>query len=289
MKIHLLEKRLYEKIEWPEKAKIALSIVFNVEAWSTDQDSLAFVAPFPADAKTKKDTVVVTDREYAQKVGLWRLLDILDRYQVKMTAVVSGLAAERYPQMIKEIEGRGHEVAGHSYDQARKLITLNPEEEKEDIKNSVSVLEKTTGKKILGWMSQTARCTERTAELLVQNGIIWHSDYLDDDLPYIRDINGKILVIIPYSLITNDISIYMRQHKDPQGALQLTLYEFRALYEEGGTYPKMMSYGLHPFITGRPGRALAFKEFIEYVTKLPNVWIAKRIEIADWWLKHYPK
>ena len=72
------------------------------------------------------DTNVVNDREYAQKVGLWRLLDILDYYNIKMTAVVSGLAAERYPQMIKEIDERGHEIAGHSYDQSRHLVTLDP-------------------------------------------------------------------------------------------------------------------------------------------------------------------
>ena len=281
-----MEKKLYRKIEWPDKAKIALSIVFNVEAWSADRTEVPFVSPFPSNAKTEKDSVVVTDREYAQNVGLWRLLDSLDQYHVKMTALVSGLFAERYPEIVKEIDERGHEVAGHSYDQGRKLITLDPQEEREDIRMSFSALQKATQKKPLGWMSQTARCTERTAGYLAEEGALWHSDYLDDDLPSLLDVNGKRMVAIPYSLITNDMAIYTRQQKDPQEALRLAIYEFDALYQEGEATPKMMSYGLHPFISGRPGRARAFKEFIDYVSRKQNVWFARRIDIAHWWLKH---
>ncbi len=284
-----MEKRLYEKVEWPNQARIALSLVFNVEAWSSQQGPVPFVSAFPGDAKTQRDTVAVTDREYGQKVGLWRLLDILDRYGVKMTAVVSGLAAERHPQMIREIFERGHEIAGHSYDQSRKLITLNPEEEGEDIRRTISAIDKAIHQKPQGWMSQTARCTERTAQLLVQSGMIWHSDYIDDDLPYLIDMDGRKLLAIPYNFITNDMVIYLRQQKDPQEALRLVTYEFDALYEEGDKYPKMMSYGLHPFITGRPGRSRAFRDFLEYVTKLPRVWVAKRIEIADWWLEKHSR
>lgn len=284
-----MNKRLYEIVEWPDKARIALSVVFNVEAWSSDTSSLPIVEAFPSNSKTDKDSVIVGFREYAHKVGLWRLLDILDRHQVKMTAVVSGLAAERFPEMVREIEERGHEIAGHSYDQARKLITLDSKEEEEDIKKTISWIEKATHKKPLGWMSQTARCTERTAELLSKYGMVWHSDYVDDDLPYLIQPRGKTLVAIPYSLITNDMPIYIRLQKDPQEALKLVTYEFDALYEEGETYPKMMSYGIHPFITGRPGRAKAFNEFLTYVRRLPKVWVARRIDIANWWLKNYSK
>ena len=285
-----MQKRLYEKVDWPNKARIVLSLVFNIEAWSLDQSLLPVYSPFPSNAKTQMDSNVVNDREYAQKVGLWRLLDILDYYNIKMTAVVSGLAAERYPQMIKEIDERGHEIAGHSYDQSRHLVTLEPEEEKEDIKKTISAIEKAIHKKPIGWMSQAARCTERTAEILVQNGMIWHSDYLDDDLPYFVRVNKKTLLAIPYDcFISNDLPIYIKQQRTAEEALKLLIYEFDALYEEGQKYPKIMSYGIHPYITGRPGRAKAFKEFIEYVTKLPNVWVAKRIEIAKWWFDNYSK
>lgn len=75
-----------------------------MEAWPSDQSELPIFSPLPSNAKTQGDTNVVIDREYGQKVGLWRLLDILDHYNIKMTAVVNGLAAERYPQMIREIE-----------------------------------------------------------------------------------------------------------------------------------------------------------------------------------------
>jgi allantoinase len=285
-----MQKRLYDRVEWPNKAKVALSIVFNIEAWSSPLSALPVYSAFPSNAKTQSDSNVVNDREYAQKVGLWRLLDILDHYKIKMTAVVSGLAAERYPKMVKEIGERGHEIAGHSYDQTKHLITLGPEEEKEDIRKTISAIEKVIHKKPLGWMSQSARCTERTAELLVESGMIWHSDYLDDDLPYFIRKNEKKLLAIPYDcFMCNDLPIYIKQQQSPKEALGLLIYQFDALYEEGEKYPKMMSYGIHPFITGRPGRAKAFREFIEYVTKLPRVWVAKRIEIADWWSENYSK
>ena len=145
------------------------------------------------------------------------------------------------------------------------------------------------GKRPEGWY--TGRNSPNTRKLIIEEGgFLYDSDAYDDDLPYWAnefDADSKHL-IIPYTLDVNDM-----RFASPQGfnsGDQFFNYlkdSFDALYREGETSPKMMSVGMHARILGRPGRIIAMRKFLEYISTFDNVWLCSRREIADHWYKNF--
>ncbi len=271
-------------VRWPEDARLAVSIVINVEWWSTETPS-PFFFPFPPNAKTDRDSLTVTDREYGYRVGLGRMLDLFDRYRIKTTMVVSGLAAEVRPEVIQGIHDRGHEVAGHGYDQKDYLVSLTPEEETESVRKSAEAIEQVIGERPIGWMSPAARSTPHTSRILLDHGFRYHSDSLADDLPYREKVDKRSILVIPYTMLNNDHRLFNYGNPPmlPSALVDWLRYEFDALHEEGSKIARMMSIGLHPYVTGRPGRMRALEEFLRYAKGLPDIWFPRRDEIANWW------
>ncbi|MBI2368945.1 MAG: polysaccharide deacetylase family protein [Deltaproteobacteria bacterium] len=277
-----------DRIEWPNSARLALSVVLNVELFTSEKPS-GFHQPVPSGTLAERDTLTVTDRAYGYNAGLPRLLEILARHGVRSSVALNGLVAERDPDLVRRLHAAGHEIMGHGYDQAVFLITLRREEEAEHIARTVAAIERAIGERPVGWLSHAARATESTAELLAQHGFRYHCDDVSDDLPFLTTAGGRPILIVPYSLLNNDFQFYAfgKPPLTPDEAVTCLRREFDVLYAEGARCPKMMTYGVHPYVTGRPGRCWAFEQFLMYAKSFPGVWFARRDEIAEWWLQRY--
>ena len=136
----LQEIFLGEKLQWPEPYRCAVNFVFNYQG----------AEGLEPDAKGRIDAEEYARREYGPRVGIWRILRLLDKYQIKATFVTCGALAERYPDTVKAIHAAGHDVAGHGYHH-EKAWKLTQEEELETMRKTVDVLTGLTGKKIDGW------------------------------------------------------------------------------------------------------------------------------------------
>jgi len=139
----------------------------------------------------------------------------------------------------------------------------------------------------LGWY--TGRCSPHTRDLVMEEGgFLYDSDSYCDDLPYWLKKGKKKQLIIPYTLDNNDMRFATNQGFNTGDQFYTYLKDsFDALYEEGNINPKMMSVGLHCRLIGRPGRMQSLKKFLDYVLKHSDVWICKRIDIANHWIKYY--
>ena len=284
-------RRREEPIEWPNKARIAIVLTVAIE-WSDEiaqggkGSAFAALPDFPKDAVCKIDFPQVSMWEYGGKVGVWRLLDLLDRYAIKASFVTNGLVAERYPDATREIIKRGHEIVGHGYDQGVLLCRLNPEEERQAIRKTVSAIKEVTGVfPVGGWVSPAYRSTTNTPRFLAEEGVLSLSDYQDDDLPYSINVESRKFIIVPHSSEVNDYRWFLGF--TPRQIFEFFKDYFDVLYEEGRTHPKMMNVATHPWLSGRPHRTKALEAIIQYAKSFPNVWFAKREEIARWWLEHY--
>lgn len=281
----------YPRIAWPNGARIAISFVINFEEGSerspllgdpvADPTGEAFAVP-----AGQRRLINESLFEYGARVGFWRLVDIFDRYDVKITAFACGMALELNPEAAREITARGHEAASHGYRWAPGGFRSR-EEERDYIRRAVEAGERTTGERPLGWFS--VGNTEHTRELLVEEGgFVYDCDSFADDLPYFVNVKGKRWLVIPYDLVTND-GLFSRPpgYSEPMDFFYQLKAAFDWLYQEGATHPQMMSVGLHKRFAGRPARANALEEFIRYARSFPGVWFARRIDIARWWLEHY--
>ena len=131
------------------------------------------------------------------------------------------------------------------------------------------------------------RHTEYTIELLLEEGFIWHGDAVNDDVPYLIELNGKRILEIPYrNAISglNDTGMY-RQGKTARDLLQAFKDEFDILYEESETEPKMLTLGMHCQMAW-PATGKLYDEAIRYAKSFPDVWFARRIDIAKWILQN---
>ena len=281
------------KVEWPDGARIAISVVVNYEEGSEysllDGDPTREVnnevpSPLPLD---ERDLANESFFEYGSRAGIWRLLSILDEYDVKATFFCCALALERNPYVGPEIVRREHEVFGHGY-RWEEYYKMDRDAEREAIRKAVESIQRTTGQRPLGWYTRYGPSVN-TRELVVEEGgFLYDCNAYNDDLPYYTEVNGKKWLVVPYSLEVNDTKFWRGGMSNPSDFYETMKNTFDRLYYEGAANPKMMSIGLHCRIAGRPSRAVALQKFLEYAKGFPNVWFARRIDIARWWLQNYP-
>ena len=281
----------YPRIKWPGGARIAISLVINFEEGSELNPLLGDPVAEPTgeafpDSLGQRRLINESLYEYGSRVGFWRLLEILDKNDVKATGSACGMALELNPESAREITARGHEIASHGYRWAPASIDTM-EEEREYIRKSVDATLRTTGERPLGYHATTS--SGHTRELLVEEGgFVYDTDSYADDLPYFVDVHGKKWLVVPYDITTNDMLFsHLPGYAQPEDFFFQLKEAFDCLYEEGATHPQMMSVGLHLRFAGRPGRGKALDEFIRYAKSFPGVWFARRIDIARWWLEEY--
>ena len=281
------------RVKWPGDARIAISVVVNYEEGSeystldgdeTHEVNNEVPSPVPV---SQRDLANESFFEYGSRVGVWRLMSILDDFSISASFFCCALAVERNPEVGREIVRRGHEVVGHGY-RWEEYYLMDIESEREAIHRTIESLERTTGVKPVGWYTRYAP-SENTRKLVASNGeFIYDSNSYGDDIPYYETVEGEPWLVVPYSLEVNDTRFWRGGMNRPSDFLETLTNTFDLLYEEGLENPKIMNVGLHCRIAGRPSRASVLKQFLAYVDDKPNVWFARRDEIARWWLENYP-
>jgi putative urate catabolism protein len=224
--------------------------------------------------------------EYGSRVGVWRILELFDRYEVPFTVYGVAMAMERNPAAVEALLKAGHEIASHGL---RWINYQNVPEalEREHMQRAIEIHKKLTGERPLGWY--TGRTSPNTRKLVVEDGgFFYDADDYNDDLPWYDTRYGKAQLVVPYTLDANDMRFATAQGFNSGDQFYAYLKDaFDVLYDEGRRIPRMMSVGLHCRLVGRPGRLASLERFLKYV-RGKKVWFARRIDIARHWLKHHP-
>lgn len=265
---------------WPGGAKIAFSLTVLHEWESVPRPR----KPMPHGSHQAIDYLALGTREYGVRFGLPRLLDVLREHHVRATVACSGLVAELFPDSIRAIRDQGHELATHQWDQAiHPPAMASKDEERESLDRAVDALERASGERVVGYMSQGPRPSPYTLELCAEKGFLWTSDYADTDVPYVVDVNGKKLVSVGWVL-----PAYTDNDLVPLGlaaGLQQLEDEFDAHYEEAQRHPMRYRHAAHVHVSGRPGMARMLGQFLSYVQQHEGVWFCTQREMADFWMQ----
>jgi peptidoglycan/xylan/chitin deacetylase (PgdA/CDA1 family) len=200
----------------------------------------------------------------------------LDDTDIKATVCLNAKGAELFPEAVNELHRRGHEIAGHSYTQDLLLPYLTPEAEKEVVQRCKRIVENAVGTRPVGWFSPVAAPTAHTAEILAEEGFIWHGDYNDTDLPYaIETAKGK-LVAIAHSDFTDNRTL----RSSPRDFYNVYKDTFDYLYRHEA--PSLINLTVHAHFGGRPLMSAMLHELLRYMKGFPEVWIARHDEVAEW-------
>ncbi|HYZ29640.1 MAG TPA: polysaccharide deacetylase [Thermoleophilaceae bacterium] len=263
------------KFEWPNGARAACAITFDVDAESA---ILAIDRRYATRAST------MSHQAYGPKVGVPRLMKVLERANVRATFFVPGFTAGRYPDTVRRIVDAGHEVGWHN-DLHEPPYTLSETEERAILERGAEVLEPLTGRRPRGYRAPWWELNERTPELLAGAGFAYDSSLMDDDVPYRLSTSAGSLIELPVHWSLDDWEQYAflpepdigSQIELPSKVLELWTAELDAMRDEGC----LLVITMHPFLSGRPSRAAMVAEFLGRIRERGDVWHATAGEIAD--------
>lgn len=222
--------------------------------------------------------------EYGARTGIWNILELLDKLNVKATFMVCGTTAEKYPDAVRAAHAAGHEIAGMSY-RFDRVRTASAEREHGIVRQTVKALRETSGATIKGWRCPDYRVSDQTLDVLSAQGFQWDSSLLNDDYPCMFDCEGGKLVEIPFTTSTADktfIGYPYPQRGGPQGLTDVWNSEFDYLYRESEHALRFMMLSIQTWATGRPGPLQALKEFVERVKRHNDSRFVRCDEIAGW-------
>ena len=264
---------------WPGGARAAAAISFDVDAES------AILADRP-DAAAR--LTVMSHQAYGPRVGVPRLLRILERRGLRATFFIPGYTADRYPHVVRAIRDAGHEIGHHGY-LHEPVFRATADEEEAYLLRGLEALDRVAGVRPLGYRAPWWETTYRTPALLARHGFRYDSSLMDDDRPYLLatgpDAGSPALVEIPIQWALDDWEQYAFLPdltgsgviESPRKVLELWSAEFDALVAEAGCFVLTM----HPFLSGRASRAVALDELLGRMQATDRVWIATLGEIAE--------
>jgi allantoinase len=292
---------------WPGQARIALQFVLNYEEGSEnnvlhgDAGSETFLSEIiGAQAFPERHLSMESIYEYGSRAGVWRLLRLFEQRNLPLTVFGVAMALKRNPDATHAFQDLGHEIACHGL----RWISyqgMAPDLERAHLEEAVAIFKELTGSAPSGWY--TGRDSVHTRQLIVEHGgFRYDADHYGDDLPFWQqvacsDAGGAPAIrphlVVPYALDTNDMRFAALQGFNSGTQFFDYLKDaFDVLYAEGDpdglNAPKMLSVGLHCRLAGRPARAAALARFLDYVQGHDQVWVARRIDIAEHWHAQHP-
>jgi allantoinase len=273
-----------EPIRWPNGARVAVLVYPNIEHYEFDIPAIGMQS-----FNLVPDIINYAWRDYAPRVGIWRLMDALDKYGMRGTVCLNSSVCDHYPIIIEEGKKRNWEFMGHSVTNSRLLNNLSEEDERKAIRATIQTITKAVGKAPEGWLGPALAETFITPDLLAEEGIRYLCDWCNDDQPYPMKVRKGKLISVPYTVELNDISFFIGMKGSTEGFMQAIKDQFDVLYEEGKTNGRVMAIAVHPFIINVPYRHKYFVQALEYIARQKDVWLTTGGEIANWYYKNYYK
>ncbi|MDO5605998.1 MAG: polysaccharide deacetylase family protein [Paracoccus sp. (in: a-proteobacteria)] len=269
------------RVEWPGSARVALSIVTHVQWFPLDMSAKPFKAP-GALSMPYPDYRYYTNRDYGNRVGIYRILKVLARRGLAASFAVNGAIAARYPAVVDAIIRDGHEIVGHGQDMGRVHHSgLSEAEESGLIAGALSLLRKASGQAVESWLSPGRAQSYLTPELLVRNGVQNCLDWANDDMPYQMRTDDGPLLAMPLAYETDDRVVATEYHHSEPEWVRQVKDRFDVLYRESATHGgRIVSLPLHSWISGMPYRVAYLEEALDYMLGHSGVWVAPVGQIA---------
>ncbi|NIH83347.1 polysaccharide deacetylase family protein [Amycolatopsis granulosa] len=265
-----------EPITWPNGARVAFYVGLNIEHFHVDKPSTSIWA---STNTLVPDPLNYGWRDYGMRVGIWRVIETLDRYGIRASTLLNSEVAEHYPQVIEAGRARNWAWLAHGQTNSRLHANLEIDDEREILADIVTTIEKASGQRPKGWMGPGLTETMNTPRLLAELGLSYVLDWTNDDQPYRLNVPG--LLSVPYTLEVNDLLMFVTKGFTGPQVLQIIKDQFDQLYADSAASGRVMALALHPFVIGQPFRARYLDEALAYIAGHEGVWLTTSDEIAE--------
>jgi allantoinase len=272
------------QIRWPNDARVALWVAPNVEFYELQPPTNPLFTAWGR-VPVPPDVMSYGYRDFGNRVGFWRMLDVLDRHAVRATVSLNVAVLEHFPEIRRAMAEREWAFMGHGLYNTRFLYGISREDERILYRDMQETVRRTTGREIRGMFGPHASLSPHTMDLLAQEGFTYSADWLLDDQPFpIVTASGR-LVGVPYTFEVNDGPLFLGSYADEE-FLQRCRDQFDVLYEEGRESGRVMCVAFHPFLVGQAHRIDYLDQALAYILEHEGVWQTTADEIAAWYLEN---
>lgn len=267
-------------VQWPGGARVALWVVPALEWFPLDSTNKPFRPPGGLE-RPYPDYRYYTHRDYGNRVGIFRIMKLLDSLQIKTSVTMNSAVAERYPFLLEEVTRRGWEIIANGVDMAHLHHGGLPEDEERGwIQQALETLRRLSGQPVTGWMSPGKSESHATPDLLAAEGVDYVCDWINDDMPYPLKTQSGSLHSMPHSHEIDDRLILLQYHHSERDFVDQVKDQFDTLYRESETQGgRILAITLHPWVIGQPYRMKSLAEALTYVMGHEGVWSATGSEI----------
>jgi allantoinase len=272
-------------IEYPDGKRCALYIGLNIEHFHLGRPSTSVT---PITATLPVDPMNFGWRDYGTRVGVWRMIELLDQLELKASVLLNSEVCENYPQIVAAGVERDWAWLGHGVTNSTLWTGIERDEERELLRGIVDAITEATGRPPRGWLGPALTETEHTPALLAELGFTYTLDWVADDQPFPLEVAGSRFISVPYSVEVNDIPAFLDRGMSAPEFGQAIVDHMELLHAESQRRPGgVLGIALHPFLVNQPSRHRYLVEALERVRTFDEVWFTTSDDLAAWYLDHY--
>jgi peptidoglycan/xylan/chitin deacetylase (PgdA/CDA1 family) len=268
------------KLRLPEGARLALWVIVNVEEWDPLQTMPRTVLTPPAGGAPSPDIPNWAWHEYGNRVGFWRILEVLDEFGIRAVLAINGTAIARYAPIVEAAHKRRWEMIGHGYTQTNMQKVAD---ERLDIGRTAAAIRAVAGRNPRGWLGPGLTETWQTPDLLVEAGFDYVCDWVLDDEPVELATRAGPIVNLPYTQECNDVAMMLIQHHAASEYRDRAIDQFEQLHRDASDSARIMALVVHPYIMGAPHRVRYLREALRHIRGHSDVLCWTGEEILDWY------
>jgi allantoinase len=267
-------------LKLPRGARLIVWPVVNIEEWDITRPMPRQYSNPPGGVTIVPDVQNWGWHEYGMRIGIWRIMDALKKHRIKPTMSINARVCETRPRIAQAALDAGWEFMAHTYIQ---MPIHKIEDQRAMIRQTIDALKKFTGKAPTGWLGPGRGQTPATLDYVAEAGFTWFGDWVMDEQPfYVKTKHGPILSL-PYSVELNDIQIMLNGFHESDVMLKRVRDAFNLLYRESAKGARILSFGVHPYISGAAHRFMYFEAMLAYMKKQKGVVFWQGEEIHDWY------
>jgi len=262
---------------WPEGKKLAVHLCLNLEHFAYNEGlGISYSPGIP-----HPNTYNWAWREYGNRVGVWRIIEMCDRLDIPMSVLLNSECYEHCPEVVAALRARGDEILGHGRTNSEHQNSFSEQDERKLIQDVTDAIARHEGRPPEGWLSPGVNPSNVTPDLLQEAGYRYILDWpLDDQPVWITTRKGRILSI-PYPHEVNDIPAIALHHNTAEQFADMIIDNFDEMLEQSEQQSLVFGISIHAFLVGQPYRLRHFRRAMQYIARhRDDVWLATTGAIA---------
>jgi hypothetical protein len=266
------------EFSWPDGRRLAVHVCLNLEHFAYGEGLGVSYSP----GLPHPNTYNWAWREYGNRVGVWRLLEMFDEFKLPASLLLNSEVYDHCPEVVAAFRARGDEVIGHGRTNSEHQNDFDEVGEKKLIDEVTAAIERHEGKKPAGWLSPGVNPSNVTPDLLQEAGYRYILDWPMDDQPvWMRTRKGRILSL-PYPQEVNDIPMIVLHHGTAEAFADMIIANYNEMQRQSRRQSLVYGIALHAFIVGQPFRLQALRRAFEQMRKADaGSWFTTTGAIAD--------